>query len=87
MLSEIDKRKNGRKPVIYNRNTGDKPDEPPSSIEDLFEYIAACPVCGKRIFDVSDIPGNPVRVRLKCPHCRKIVRIPISEAPPQSRTI
>ena len=36
-----------------------------------------CPVCGKRVFDVTGLPDEPVRVSIKCPHCRNIVDIPI----------
>jgi hypothetical protein len=51
-------------------------------MEDGFEYKASCPICGKRVFDLSGLPATPVRVRLKCPHCRKIVRIPFAGASP-----
>jgi len=56
--------------------------KPQVDIVDEFEYKAACPVCGKRVFDLSDLPSTPVRVRLKCPHCRKIVKIPFAGASP-----
>jgi len=78
MVSVIDKKKDGRKAITYDTG-GDKPDEPPTVVEEAFEYIASCPVCMRRVFDVSDIPGDPVQVRLKCPHCRNIVKIQISK--------
>jgi hypothetical protein len=46
--------------------------------ESAFEYTASCPLCDRRVFDSTDIPGNNVHVRLKCPHCRKIVNIPFT---------
>ena len=51
-------------------------------LPDEFSYTASCPICEKRVFDVSDLPHKPVKVRLKCPHCRKIVDIPFSGEPP-----
>lgn len=80
MLNTIDKRKPKLKPVSYAKNTEDQHEDPPASAGDSFGYMAACPICEKRIFDVSKLTGSPVYVRLKCPHCRKIVRISISEA-------
>ena len=74
MVSAIEKKKNGRKPIIY----GDKPDDPLVVAEEAFGYMMPCPMCEKRVFDVSDPPDTPTRIRLKCPHCKKIVRIPIS---------
>ena len=50
--------------------------------EDEFEYSAPCPICEKRTIDISELPDKLVRLRLKCPHCRKIVKIPLSRAPP-----
>jgi len=78
MVSALDKRKNGNKPIQYRKNEGDKPDDSLIVAEDAFEYIAPCPACERRVLDVDDPPDKPTRVRLKCPHCRKIVRIPIS---------
>ena len=46
--------------------------------ESAFEYTASCPKCERRVFDSTDIPGNSVYVRLKCPHCKRIVNIPFS---------
>jgi len=78
MASANDKRKDGRRLIRPNTYEGDKPDDPLIVAEDSFEYMAICPVCERRVFDASDLSGNPVRVRLKCPHCRNIVKIPIS---------
>lgn len=36
-----------------------------------------CTICNKRAFDIKMIPGEPVEIQLKCPHCHKIVNIPI----------
>lgn len=47
------------------------------ALDGEFEY-KSCPVCDKRVFDVSGGPGITVQVRLKCPHCRQIIIIPIS---------
>jgi len=80
MVSAVDKRKNGKKPILYGAEVKDKPDDPLIVAEPLFEYMAACPVCEKRVLDISDPPDNhQTRIRLKCPHCRRIVKIPISE--------
>ena len=79
MVSAMDKRKNGRgRPVTYSKSGRDKPDEPFIAAEDALSYITPCPVCERRVFDVYDPPDNPTRIRLKCPHCRNIVKIPIS---------
>ena len=34
-----------------------------------------CPMCGKRAFDIKPLPREQVEVELKCPNCRKVVRI------------
>ena len=80
MVSITDRRKNGKKPILYGVCTGNKPDDSFIAAEPLFEYMAVCPVCEKRVLDISDPPDNhQTRIRLKCPHCRMIVKIPISE--------
>ena len=40
-----------------------------------------CPLCGKRAFDTSRLHNTkePVEISLKCPHCRNIVSVPITE--------
>jgi ribosomal protein S27AE len=35
-----------------------------------------CPKCGKRAFDISKLPQEPVEVEIKCPRCGNIVAIP-----------
>jgi len=45
--------------------------------DDEFEYKIACPVCDKRVFDLTDFPTDNVSLRMKCPHCRKIIHVPI----------
>jgi len=47
-------------------------------LKDLFTHTASCPICRRRVFDVTNIPDIPVSVRIKCPHCRNIVGIPIA---------
>jgi len=78
MVNALDKRRSGQKPVKYERNSKDKPDDPLVVTEDVFEYMAPCPLCEKRVLDVDEPPDKPTRIRLKCPHCRNVVRIPIS---------
>ena len=34
-----------------------------------------CSRCGKRAFDISELPKEKVHVELKCPQCNKIVRV------------
>ena len=51
-------------------------------MENEFEYSAVCPVCDKRALDITDLPDTPIRARLKCPHCHKIIEIPLCETPP-----
>ena len=66
-----------RKQIVYN--TDDIGGHGVSFLaESAFEYTASCPICAKRIFDSTDIPGNSVHVRLKCPHCKRIINIPFS---------
>lgn len=40
-----------------------------------------CPNCGKRAFDTSGFnrAEQPVVISLKCPHCNRIVRVPIAQ--------
>jgi endogenous inhibitor of DNA gyrase (YacG/DUF329 family) len=78
MVNALEKKKNGRKPVTYYKSDREKTERPLMVAEEMFEYMASCPVCDKRVFDVSDIPGSHVRVRIKCPHCRRIVKIPLT---------
>jgi endogenous inhibitor of DNA gyrase (YacG/DUF329 family) len=51
--------------------------EPYRVMEEALAYSVACPVCEKRVFDISELPARPIRVRLKCPHCRKLVQVPV----------
>ena len=46
-------------------------------IDDPLDYIVSCPKCDKRTMDASGLPDRPIWVRHKCPHCNKIVEIPI----------
>lgn len=34
-----------------------------------------CSCCGKRAFDISELPKEKITVELKCPHCRKLVKV------------
>jgi len=72
-------KKQMRKQIIYDTSDSD---EITTSVvaEPAFEYTAPCPKCDRRVFDSTGITGNPVFVRLKCPHCRKIVSIPLSSS-------
>jgi transcription elongation factor Elf1 len=38
-------------------------------------YKMRCPMCGKRAFDISEMPADTVIIELKCPNCRNIVEI------------
>lgn len=38
-----------------------------------------CSNCGKRAFDISELPKQKFVVELKCPHCGKVVRVPCDE--------
>ena len=48
------------------------------STEKQLDFTVSCPVCDKRAFDISETRGNIVKIRLKCPHCRKVVEMPLS---------
>ena len=65
-----------RKQIVYS--LGDNGGSAGLVAESAFEYTASCPMCERRVFDSTDIPGNSVHVRLKCPHCKKIVNIPFT---------
>lgn len=34
-----------------------------------------CPCCGKRAFDISELPNEAIIVELKCPQCHKVVKV------------
>jgi len=34
-----------------------------------------CSCCGKRAFDISDLPNENIVVELKCPNCGKLVKV------------
>ena len=59
-----------------------KDTKPCATNTDEFEYSAPCPVCEKRALDITDLPDTQVKVRLKCPHCHKLIKIPLGRAPP-----
>ena len=37
-----------------------------------------CTICDKRAFDITGFPPVVFEVRLKCPHCNKIIHIPFT---------
>ena len=39
-------------------------------------WVTLCPICERRIFDICSTCVLAA-IRLKCPHCRKIVRISV----------
>lgn len=45
----------------------------------MLKYKMICPKCGKRVFDISDKPSNPLTIELKCPNCRNIVQVSCKE--------
>jgi hypothetical protein len=45
------------------------------------DYMVPCPCCTGRAFDFSGIPQGLLRVRLKCPHCHRIVEASIVNEP------
>ncbi|MFP3153392.1 hypothetical protein LQZ18_02990 [Lachnospiraceae bacterium ZAX-1] len=38
-----------------------------------------CPVCGKRVFDISKLPREPIIVATKCPQCKNFVDVPCTQ--------
>ena len=38
-------------------------------------YQIKCPVCKRRICDISTTTNERVAIEMKCPHCWRIVRI------------
>jgi hypothetical protein len=52
-------------------------DETPSVINEQPKYIILCPICKKRVIDVSELPERLIKLRYKCPHCRNIVITPL----------
>ena len=57
-----------------------RPNAPVTVMEQAIEYIAPCPKCDRRVLDVLEPPERKAKVRLKCPHCRRIVNIQIAAA-------
>ena len=47
------------------------------TVMDAFNYSAPCPLCSKRVLDITDPAPRPLTIRLKCPHCHRIIQIPI----------
>ena len=40
-----------------------------------YSLEVVCPKCGRRAFDLSNIPKGPLWVGLKCPHCQRIIHL------------
>lgn len=38
-----------------------------------------CPICKKRIFDISKIPKEDIQIELKCLKCFNLVLVPCNE--------
>lgn len=34
-----------------------------------------CPLCEKRVFDISELPGEQIAITLKCPSCHRVVTV------------
>jgi hypothetical protein len=77
MCAAANKTMHTRRRIVYDSGAAD----PSDAANKSYDYVAPCPVCERRIFDFSEIPQNSVSVRLKCPHCRKIVHIPLPAQP------
>ena len=41
----------------------------------LSSHKMRCPLCGKRVFDISELPGERVAITLKCPSCHQVVTV------------
>jgi len=41
-------------------------------------YMVQCPQCEKRTIDVSELPERPIKLRYKCPHCKRVVIVPLA---------
>ena len=41
----------------------------------LSSHKMRCPLCGKRVFDISELPGERVAITLKCPSCHQVVAV------------
>ena len=76
MTSRVREKAPGKKQIVYGIADGENAVY--AVAESAFEYTASCPMCNRRVFDTTNIPGNLIYVRLKCPHCRNIVNIPFS---------
>ena len=70
------KRKNNTMQIIYQVNQAFL-DEFGTDMSGELDYTVLCPICTGRAFDFSGLTKGLFRVRLKCPHCNKIVETPI----------
>ena len=41
----------------------------------LSSHKMRCPLCGKRVFDITELPGEQVAITLKCPSCHQVVTV------------
>lgn len=39
-----------------------------------------CPICERRVFDISTQTDERVEIELKCPNCKRIVNVSCTEA-------
>ena len=46
---------------------------------DLVPQKMKCPCCGKRAFDISNLPNEEIAVTIKCPQCKQFVTIPCAK--------
>jgi hypothetical protein len=40
-----------------------------------FIRSVSCPICNKRMFDITEQVPHPLTIRIKCSHCRRIIQI------------
>ena len=70
------KRKNKKIQTVYQINH-ELLNEFGADMSGELEYTVPCPSCTGRAFDLSGLPQELIFVRLKCPHCERIVETPI----------
>lgn len=80
MVIATGKSRERRKLVVYNRGIKTGYAGASQREEDAFKYTAPCPICEKRIFDISTLPVNRIMLRFKCPHCHNVVIMPLMAA-------
>jgi len=53
---------------------------PPIASPPVYSVEVACPLCGHRAIDISDLPSEPIAVGMKCPNCNNIVHFQCAKA-------